>query len=123
MKTLVELSSEQFCVADPNSLFTASRFREIVDARKVCMFILRKYTLASLDQIGGYFNRDHATALHSIRATKVHYKNEKLFRERVDKIMDEVRSGNIELPFTIVSFDRGVEYNIYEECYCNLQAS
>lgn len=47
------------------------RKREVVAARQVAMFFLRKYTDLSLKSIGVIFNgRDHTTVIHSCQTVK-----------------------------------------------------
>lgn len=47
------------------------RQRSIALPRQVCMFLARKHTRLSLEEIGGYFGgRDHTTVLHAVNAVK-----------------------------------------------------
>ena len=44
------------------------RHKSIAFPRQVCMFLARKNTPYSLEEIGGYFGgRDHTTVLHAVR--------------------------------------------------------
>ena len=46
------------------------RHRSITMPRQVCMYLARKRTRYSLEEIGGYFGgRDHTTVLHAIKTT------------------------------------------------------
>ncbi len=50
----------------------ATRKANVVRARGLAMFLTRKWTSLSLQQIGEYFgNRDHTTVLHACRKTEV----------------------------------------------------
>jgi chromosomal replication initiator protein len=50
-----------------NDLYSKTRKREVVMARQLSMYLIRKYTAYSLVQIGDYFGgRDHSTVIHSI---------------------------------------------------------
>ena len=52
-------------------LRSSSRKQSVVRGRALAMFIARRTTSNSLDQIGKYFGgRDHSTVLHSIRKTE-----------------------------------------------------
>jgi hypothetical protein len=44
---------------------TKNRKRELVIGRQLAMWLMRRYTGLSLDKIGDYFSRDHATVLHA----------------------------------------------------------
>jgi chromosomal replication initiator protein len=44
------------------------RHKSIAFPRQVCMFLARRHTRYSLEEIGGYFGgRDHTTVLHAVR--------------------------------------------------------
>lgn len=47
-----------------------SRKRELVHARQISMYLIYKYTQLGLAKTADVFNRDHATAIHAIRAVK-----------------------------------------------------
>ena len=52
-------------------LRSSSRKQMVVRARSLAMYIARRNTSKSLDQIGKHFGgRDHSTVLHSIRKTE-----------------------------------------------------
>ena len=47
------------------------RHRSVTLPRQVCMYLARKYTTHSLEEIGGFFGgRDHTTVMHAVRAVK-----------------------------------------------------
>jgi chromosomal replication initiator protein len=63
------------------------RHRSITVPRQVCMFLARKRTRYSLQEIGGYFGgRDHTTVMHAIRATEDRMDIEKDFAIQIDQI-------------------------------------
>ena len=43
-----------------------TRAREIVQARQMSMYMIRKYTDMSLKQVAALFNQDHATVIHGV---------------------------------------------------------
>ncbi len=52
-------------------LKSTSRHRHVVEARAVAMYLARRLTGLSLEQIGAYFgDRDHTTVLHNCRRTE-----------------------------------------------------
>ena len=49
-------------------LLSKRRHKSIAMPRQVCMFLARKHTRFSLEEIGGYFGgRDHTTVMHAVR--------------------------------------------------------
>ncbi len=53
---------------DPELLQSSSRFRSVMLPRQISMYLARKLTALSLEQIGAYFGgRDHTTVLHACR--------------------------------------------------------
>lgn len=46
------------------------RRRKLVQARQMCMFIIRKVTSMTLLEIGLLFGKDHTTAIHGINTIK-----------------------------------------------------
>ncbi|NLH29921.1 MAG: chromosomal replication initiator protein DnaA, partial [Bacteroidales bacterium] len=66
---------------------SASRKREIVQARQVIMYFVKKHTKLSLAQIGAQIgNRNHSTVLHSCNAVKNLAEVDKRFRADIEEI-------------------------------------
>lgn len=66
---------------------TSSRKREIVQARQITMFFIKKHTELSLSQIGIQVgNRNHATVLHSCNTVKDLVEVDKSFRSDIEEI-------------------------------------
>lgn len=66
---------------------SSSRKREIVQARQVTMFFIKKHTELSLSQIGVQVgNRNHATVLHACNTVKNFYDVDKAFRSDIEEI-------------------------------------
>jgi chromosomal replication initiator protein len=67
----VERIAQQVCAyyrVEPEQLRSARRWREVVVPRQVSMYLARRLTPLSLEQIGCYFGgRDHSTVLHACR--------------------------------------------------------
>jgi len=61
------------------------RDRELVFVRQLCMAFAKKYSSASLSQIGAYVgDKDHATVLHAIKTISNLYDTDKEVRIKVD---------------------------------------
>ena len=57
-----------------SDLQSKRRHKSITGPRQVCMWLARKWTRFSLEEIGGYFGgRDHTTVMHSIRIIDQRY--------------------------------------------------
>jgi chromosomal replication initiator protein len=60
-----------------SDLQSKKRHKSIAFPRQVCMFLARRHTRYSLEEIGGYFGgRDHTTVLHAVRTVGDDCKNE-----------------------------------------------
>lgn len=68
-------------------LQTASRKREIVQARQVAMYLSKLHTEMSLAQIGAVIGKkNHATVLHACKTVKDQIEVDKSFRENIEEI-------------------------------------
>ena len=68
-------------------LQTASRKREIVQARQVAMYLSKLYTEMSLAQIGAVIGKkNHATVLHACKTVKDQLQVDKSFRDDLEEI-------------------------------------
>ena len=67
------------------------RHKSIVEPRQVCMWLARKRTRFSLEEIGGYFGgRDHTTVMHSIDVVENRMNQEEGFTPQVTTMLDEL---------------------------------
>jgi chromosomal replication initiator protein len=61
-----------------SDLQSKKRHKSIAFPRQVCMYLARRHTRYSLEEIGGYFGgRDHTTVLHAVRTVDDDVKNDK----------------------------------------------
>ncbi len=67
LQTIIEAVTRHYDVK-LSDLQSKRRQKSIAEPRQVCMWLARKRTRFSLQEIGGYFGgRDHTTVMHSIR--------------------------------------------------------
>src|SRR5208283_3367881 len=60
-----------------SDLQSKKRHKSIAFPRQVCMFLARRHTRYSLEEIGGYFGgRDHTTVLHAVRTVTADVKDD-----------------------------------------------
>ncbi|MBA4028920.1 MAG: chromosomal replication initiator protein DnaA [Planctomyces sp.] len=70
------------------------RQRSIAHPRQVCMYLARKLTRFSLEEIGGYFGgRDHTTVLHAINTITDRTKTDLEFAASLTHLESQLRSA------------------------------
>ena len=63
------------------------RNKSIAFPRQVCMYLARRHTRYSLEEIGGYFGgRDHTTVLHGVRTIGRHMEEDVEIQRQVTSI-------------------------------------
>ncbi len=94
----VELSAEsvrdfvarQFKVA-VSDLRSKSRKKSITFPRQVAMYLARKHTEQALSDIGGAFNRDHSTVVHSVRVISEGVTRNGSIRGQLEHLSDKLK--------------------------------
>lgn len=70
------------------------RQRSIALPRQVCMFLARRHTRYSLEEIGGYFGgRDHTTVMHAVRTVEERCELDQDFHKTIANIESQVKVG------------------------------
>ena len=78
---------------DEETLRGQSRSRDVVAARQLAMYLIRRMHATSLDGIGKEFgNRDHSTILHSLDKVEKQMQTDPKFAERVKEITTNISS-------------------------------
>lgn len=92
MERVIECVSKYFNVSK-NDLTSKRRFKDIVEARQICMFILCEYTKKyPLSYIGERFGRDHSTVIHAREKMKKDMTKDKKLKIRIEDIKDMIRN-------------------------------
>jgi chromosomal replication initiator protein len=74
-----------------SDLQSKKRNKSIAFPRQVCMFLARKHTRYSLEEIGGYFGgRDHTTVLHAVRTVDEDMRNDREINRQVTQLDGEL---------------------------------
>ena len=74
-----------------SDLQSKKRHKSIAFPRQVCMFLARKNTRYSLEEIGGYFGgRDHTTVLHAVRTVDSDAKEDTDVAEQVAYLQNQL---------------------------------
>ena len=71
------------------------RARSIAVPRQVCMYLARKHTRHSLEEIGGYFGgRDHTTVMYSVETVEQRRQTDNDFNAQVSTLDERLRKVN-----------------------------
>lgn len=76
-------------------LISKNRHRNIADTRKILIQMIRDKYNYTLSTIGKLINRDHATVIHSLKASEWLLEHDKLFRSRYDKINNIINKKSL----------------------------
>lgn len=83
----IQQTVSEYFQLDVDTLQSKTRKRHIVQARQLAMFFSKKYTKASLQNIGAQIgDRDHATVLHACKTIENLIETDKQFKKYVDDI-------------------------------------
>lgn len=78
---------------DRVDFLSARRTRRLARPRQIAAYLGRKFTRLSLPQISIYLNRDHTTALHSIRVVSCIRKVDAQFDSQISRLESLIREG------------------------------
>lgn len=68
------------------------RQKSIAHPRQVCMFLARKHTDFSLEEIGGYFGgRDHTTVMHAVKTVDIKRDSDEHFQQILASLEEQIR--------------------------------
>lgn len=91
-----EVITEYICKyynMEPSVLYSQSRSRDVVNARNIAMYLIRRMTSLSLVDIGKAFGgRDHSTVLHSLDKVEKQMRSDPAFAEVVKEITTNINS-------------------------------
>ena len=83
----------QYYDVKQTDLQSRKRSKSIAFPRQVCMFLARRLTNHSLEEIGGYFGgRDHTTVIYATEKIKKLYGGERKFKEEVEILIQDIQS-------------------------------
>lgn len=99
METLENYVAGLFNIT-PDLLFTPTRKREVVDARKVCVSAMRDFTQATTNQIGNHFNLNHSTVSYLVGKASMYYRNEPEFKSIMDDVYDRCDARDLDIHFS-----------------------
>ena len=90
----IKVISEHFGLTE-EQLKSSKRTANISNARHIAIYVLRKLTDLSLNDVGKIFNRNYATAIASINTVELNIKTKKNYDSEVTSILKKIKSKNI----------------------------
>ena len=81
------------CQISISDIISRSRKQNILQPRQIAIYLSRRFTDLSLQNIGKSFNRYHATALHSISAVERGLREDATIQKKVDFFCKKLESG------------------------------
>ena len=91
-ESIIEYIAKYFAL-DSEVLQGQSRGRDVVNARQIAMYLIRRMTNLSLNDIGKAFgDRDHTTVLHSLDKVEKQMRSDPAFAEKVKEITTNINS-------------------------------
>jgi chromosomal replication initiator protein len=86
LDAIVHAVTEHFALRRVD-LQSKRRTKPLTEPRQMCMFLARRLTSLSLEEIGAYFGgRDHSTVLYGAERTAARYATESEFKRLVDQL-------------------------------------
>lgn len=74
----------------PETIHAISQKKEVVQARQIISYFAKKETSLTLDKIGQYFGKDHATALHSVKTVNNYIDTDSIYRNKIRGYQEEI---------------------------------
>ena len=91
-EVIIDMTAQYYSLS-ANDIRGKSQSKNIAQARKIAMYLIRKLLNTTLDDIGKEFNnRDHSTVLNAIRGTEENIKNSSAFAETIRDITANINA-------------------------------
>lgn len=89
----IVLKYYQFSKTDVDNTINKTRNSIVVECRVVISYFLLSLTKLTLQEIANIFGVDHSTVIHYKKKFEDWYETDKEFRQRVDKIKEELNNN------------------------------
>ncbi len=87
----IQKEAEQFFKISHTDIVGSKRARNITHARQVAIFLCRDLLDIPYEDIGKKFNRDHSTAMYSVRNIEEKMRENRVLREEVEALKQQIR--------------------------------
>jgi chromosomal replication initiation ATPase DnaA len=99
-KMIIGICAAEFGI-ESSQLILSTRVRSLVEPRQISMYLIRKHTLLSLDEIGMFYmtsrtheqdsyGKDHTTIIHAIRSVENLIETDKRFAIKFNRITENI---------------------------------
>jgi len=96
LSNVMDLITNEFSIS-AKDLTSKSRTQVISLPRQIGMFLSRRHTEHSLEEVGRFFgNRDHTTVLYAVTKIKKRSSQDRMFQELLSGLSQRLQSGNYE---------------------------
>ena len=68
------------------------RSADIVNARHICIYLIRQLTDISFNSIGEFFSRDHATIISAFKKVESNVSTSQSFAKEIEELMSELKN-------------------------------
>ena len=93
MQTITEAVTAYYNIP-LSDLQSRRRHKSVTEPRQLCMWLARRHTRFSLEEIGGYFGgRDHTTVMHSLTTVDDRSARDPEYASQVQQIEAQVKGG------------------------------
>jgi hypothetical protein len=90
IESIVEIVSKELNVK-PSDIKSKSRVQNIVEARRIIIYLAKNLTPNSMPQIASYFNmKDHSAVSHNIKKINELIENNEYFKIRVEELKNKI---------------------------------
>jgi chromosomal replication initiator protein len=91
IQSIIEVVTNYYTVK-LTDLQSKRRHRSVAIPRQVCMFLCRRHTRYSLEEIGGYFGgRDHTTVMHAVKTIESRSETDPEFAQVLRRLDEHLR--------------------------------
>lgn len=103
-QVIIEFVLKHFSI-EYNDLTKRCKTSSIVEARKICMFLLNKFTNMSYPEIATMMKRTHPTVMSNIKRVKTKMKENEEYKEGILEMVDDLSDYEHEHPVIFRSKD------------------
>jgi chromosomal replication initiator protein len=90
-KAILQYTCDAFGINE-TEIYARTRKPKIVEARFVCIYLIRKNIRYSLNDIGEIFGLDHSTVLYAIRKAEIYQEVDEDFKRLLNEVSNKLKT-------------------------------